>query len=901
MGKFKVSFTTALFVFSFFVCVIVAVVFVDRNSSPREDDGFYDSGNNAPARANDPAAAPANSVWASRNAPTATSTPAAATAEDPSLADLPLDPHLLGAAQSVPPLATVTPQPTLNPMVGRSPEQVLHQLQRNPHLVGAPANPTVPGLPVPDGIATPGAGGMMTATPTPQATPRTYLPMQSNISSHGSGAATGAIQGMGMSNSGAGWNTTTNQQLPSHMIGTQGAPISPNDGTMISRDRIQSGAQAPPGFSNTVTNPSSSLPSLSSPTGDDYSPLPPHLRSTPDAAPPGTEKWELPPAPTLAPPLIQAPGGGPQSDAGDNNAVPGETNPEGSLDQALAVSEPATEPESASTEDVTSAQPTAIAVRVNDKELTEDEAARLARVASQLRPKSPGEPAADPQDQITQSIRQWTAITAAAEQARKEEITLSSAEIDKYAAAQKDFDLAAWKKAMASAGFTRAQIDQQLADRALAEKLVESRFEKQYDEDKLKAAYNKTPKTYSTPYQVQVQEIYRAKPTDEKRAEQVKKEMQRLQRQAGGTDFSLLARQVSEAPSKANGGDLGWKTPSEKKDADIAKAIADLKEGEVSQVIEGEDGYRIYRVAATREARDNFEASRDLVAEKLREELRENVLADARKEQKVDLTPTKEIKVVHSDKTTVTTPPEIKTEQASSSSGSSSSAPRRDTPPAPKATPRPGHLLAAPGTTPAPAAQAGPTPVAQGGAPGPVNQAGGQPAPATTGNNTPGYFPGQTMVVGETAAAPTPVAIGEATPIPGLSPEQQAQQLQYMQEQQRSAVAQRNQQVEAQAQAARAYAEQQAQQRAEHEAIYGTRQPGAEATPSNVTHSNGWRVTRRDQAATDDNPAALAEPAPSQIPPGFEGHTSDNSTDARQREGGMLNNVRSFFSRRRDD
>ena len=41
MGKFKVNFTTALFVFSFIICVIVAVVFVDR--APKNDyDSFYD-------------------------------------------------------------------------------------------------------------------------------------------------------------------------------------------------------------------------------------------------------------------------------------------------------------------------------------------------------------------------------------------------------------------------------------------------------------------------------------------------------------------------------------------------------------------------------------------------------------------------------------------------------------------------------------------------------------------------------------------------------------------------------------------------------------------------------------------------------------------------------------------
>src|SRR5690606_39265558 len=122
MGKLKVSFTTVLFVFSFIICVIVAVVFVDRG--PKNDyDSFYESADEAPG---DGKSGNDDKGWnRDRNSAAATpATPAAtpSTIDDSAFADLPLDPHLRNAAQPV--AVTATPAPTANPMQGRSPEEI---------------------------------------------------------------------------------------------------------------------------------------------------------------------------------------------------------------------------------------------------------------------------------------------------------------------------------------------------------------------------------------------------------------------------------------------------------------------------------------------------------------------------------------------------------------------------------------------------------------------------------------------------------------------------------------------------------------------------------------------------------------------------------------------------------
>jgi len=186
MGKFKVNFTTALFVFSFIVCVIVAVVFVDR--APKNDyDSFYEDGG-AGETVDKPAdkAGMTAEEWAKRNAPVAAATPAPP-AEDPNAIDLPLDSHLMSAVQNLttpamdPAAASgAAAAPATNYMKGRSPEEISRALMNQG--MPRPMAPGMPAMAVPSGIGTP----IPVQTPGAVATPQmatTYLPVQSNTSS----------------------------------------------------------------------------------------------------------------------------------------------------------------------------------------------------------------------------------------------------------------------------------------------------------------------------------------------------------------------------------------------------------------------------------------------------------------------------------------------------------------------------------------------------------------------------------------------------------------------------------------------------------------------------------------------------------------------------------------------
>jgi len=83
--------------------------------------------------------------------------------------------------------------------------------------------------------------------------------------------------------------------------------------------------------------------------------------------------------------------------------------------------------------------------------------------------------------------------------------------------------------------------------------------------------------------------------TSEQRAE-ARKKAEDIRKQAEkGADFGELARQYSDDDSKSKGGELGEFAPSELNDQ-IAAAVAGLKTGEISQVVQTKYGFHLVKV-----------------------------------------------------------------------------------------------------------------------------------------------------------------------------------------------------------------------------------------------------------------------------------------------------------------
>lgn len=89
---------------------------------------------------------------------------------------------------------------------------------------------------------------------------------------------------------------------------------------------------------------------------------------------------------------------------------------------------------------------------------------------------------------------------------------------------------------------------------------------------------------------------------------------------AKGKDFGEMAKIYSQALSRQNRGDAGWYSLSELS-KEIMEVLKNMKEGQISPLIETKSGFYIFRIKERKEPRvPTLEESRNFIIEKLREE-----------------------------------------------------------------------------------------------------------------------------------------------------------------------------------------------------------------------------------------------------------------------------------------
>jgi len=142
-------------------------------------------------------------------------------------------------------------------------------------------------------------------------------------------------------------------------------------------------------------------------------------------------------------------------------------------------------------------------------------------------------------------------------------------------------------------------------------------------EEELRTYYDNNPDEFYTPKTVKARHILiKVDPqADEKAVEQARqKALEILKLAREGRDFAELAKQYSEGPTAANGGDLGVF----RKDA-MVKPFADqaftMKAGDISEPVQTRFGWHIIKVEKVNEATTtSFEAARDGIRRKLTDE-----------------------------------------------------------------------------------------------------------------------------------------------------------------------------------------------------------------------------------------------------------------------------------------
>jgi peptidyl-prolyl cis-trans isomerase D len=143
-------------------------------------------------------------------------------------------------------------------------------------------------------------------------------------------------------------------------------------------------------------------------------------------------------------------------------------------------------------------------------------------------------------------------------------------------------------------------------------------------EEEIRALYESRKESYQQPEQRHARHILLKTAEDDSeavRAEKKKKaeEVLQLARQEG-SDFSTLAKEYSEGPTKERGGDLGF-FPSGRMVPSFDQAVSSLQPGEISDVVETQFGYHIIKLEEIRPASvRTFEQVKDNLAMTLKKQ-----------------------------------------------------------------------------------------------------------------------------------------------------------------------------------------------------------------------------------------------------------------------------------------
>lgn len=147
-------------------------------------------------------------------------------------------------------------------------------------------------------------------------------------------------------------------------------------------------------------------------------------------------------------------------------------------------------------------------------------------------------------------------------------------------------------------------------------------------EDEAKAFYEKNKDQFTTPSAITLREILVEVPASEKGInaaadEDAKAKIEEIRKRLlDGEPFARLAADLSDAPSKANGGLIGPITST-----DLAPALRDMfrkmKPGELSDPIRTARGYQLLKLESkTEETVRSFDAARDDISDRVADEKR---------------------------------------------------------------------------------------------------------------------------------------------------------------------------------------------------------------------------------------------------------------------------------------
>jgi peptidyl-prolyl cis-trans isomerase SurA len=193
---------------------------------------------------------------------------------------------------------------------------------------------------------------------------------------------------------------------------------------------------------------------------------------------------------------------------------------------------------------------------------------------------------------------------------------------------------AQFQAALAAENMTMADLKRNLERQMIAQRVQQNEVLGKIGvtEDEARAYYEAHLKEFTTPPSVTLREILVAVAGDPKvlnvaaeEAAQARGEAIRTRVTTGGESFEKVAAEISDSPSKANGGLIG---PLSVNDIspDLRKLVEGMKPGDVSEVIRNSRGYQLLKL-------ETITPTQTLTLEQAHDQIGEHVFTDKRRKE----------------------------------------------------------------------------------------------------------------------------------------------------------------------------------------------------------------------------------------------------------------------------
>lgn len=239
------------------------------------------------------------------------------------------------------------------------------------------------------------------------------------------------------------------------------------------------------------------------------------------------------------------------------------------------------------------------AIRVGEKWIKNDEIAQVAQMLS-------GGRAGDifegmDTTMLRQAAKQLVAHYLMLHEAKQREMTVDSTRLENGLKAfrQKFPDEASYQRALTATGQTEQTIRAQMSEQLMVDNLVKESLlgMDSISDSACKAFYTENKDRFASKKEYRLSQIFFRLPGDasEEQSKAIEqKASETLKKVKNGSDFSAVAREVSEGPERKDGGDLGWFAEGDLMPA-LDSAAQKLKKGQVSGVIQSGVGLHLVR------------------------------------------------------------------------------------------------------------------------------------------------------------------------------------------------------------------------------------------------------------------------------------------------------------------